>query len=74
MNRNCCRQSQISQWPSHPPNTFRRNETRRSACSATSYGLPEICQKFGRTSKLQPRYAAFASGLSGRCADAIKFA
>src|SRR5258708_5974287 len=32
--------------------------TRRSAWFATSYGLPEICRNFGRTSKSQPRYGA----------------
>ena len=44
-----------------------RARTRRSAWSARSYGLPEICRNFGRTSKPQPRYGASRVGNGSRC-------
>jgi hypothetical protein len=45
MNRNCCRQPQISQRPSHAPNTLRRPER------VEVHGLQRhtVCQKFART-------------------------
>ena len=43
-------------------NRSERARTRRSAWSAMSYGLPEICRNFGRTSKPQPRYGASRVG------------
>jgi hypothetical protein len=51
MNRNCSRQSRISQRPSHLPNNFPEARTRRSAWSATSYTLPELYQNFARNSE-----------------------
>jgi hypothetical protein len=70
MNRNCCRQSQISQRPSHPPNTFWRPER------VEVQGLQRhtVCQKFARISeglRNRNRVTLRSSGLSGSSADAI---